>query len=570
MKNSSQIYTFLKRQKYLVILVLIWLLAIVLANPLGEFPLNDDWAYARSVHTLFETGDFKISPWAAPNLLTNVLWGYLFCLPDGFSFTMLRISSIVAGGIGVIFTFLLFNKIFLCKKKAFSGALLIAFNPLYFLLSNTYMTDILFYTLIVIAVFFYFSFLSDRKYYQYWMALLFTLIAVLSRQIAVIIPIAFAIIWLVSNRFRVKQLFIAISPFLLTISTQLIYDWFLRASGNLNIHHAVHLNMLLYLPDILDSERFYRAIYYFLISCVSLGLFVAPLTLLMLVKGVKNNVISKGWVTKRSLIFLPLALIVLLINIFSEYGFPFAGNNIYNFGLGPAILREGYPKGAISFNNLTCFLLTTLGTFSFYMLFSILLNTGKDILDKIKAKNHYGTIVLFVMLILAMYILPLSLINIFDRYLLLPVFLLVILIFCLFQIQGIDHKWSAKSLLVVWLMFAPVMFFSVAGTHDYLSWNRARWQALNHLTNSLNVPPEKIDGGFEFNGWHLYGSGSLIPEEKESWWWVDSDQYIVAMNKIKGYELLKEYPANGWLFAKDYKIYILKEVADTRLVEKNL
>ena len=41
-------------------------------------------------------------------------------------------------------------------------------------------------------------------------------------------------------------------------------------------------------------------------------------------------------------------------------------------------------------------------------------------------------------------------------------------------------------------------------THDYLAWNRVRWQALDQLVRAENIAPSRIDGGFEFNGQHHY------------------------------------------------------------------
>ena len=70
--------------------------------------------------------------------------------------------------------------------------------------------------------------------------------------------------------------------------------------------------------------------------------------------------------------------------------------------------------------------------------------------------------------------------------------------------------------------------FSVAATHDYLSWNRARWKALDHLINDERIPAERIDGGFEFNGWHSYRDGyeDWKYEPEKSWYWVDRDDYV--------------------------------------------
>ncbi|MEH2041994.1 hypothetical protein [Nostoc sp.] len=84
---------------YVLVLITTWILMTILVNPLGNFPLNDDWAYGQSVQSLVEKGNLKISPWSAANLLSQVFWGALFCLPFGFSFTALRFSTLTLGAL---------------------------------------------------------------------------------------------------------------------------------------------------------------------------------------------------------------------------------------------------------------------------------------------------------------------------------------------------------------------------------------------------------------------------------------------------------------------------------------
>ena len=79
-----------------VLLGLIWICMILLANPIGDFPLNDDWAYGYSVQHLLQHGELRFSDWTATNLLGQVVWGALFCLPLGFSFTALRYRAALA------------------------------------------------------------------------------------------------------------------------------------------------------------------------------------------------------------------------------------------------------------------------------------------------------------------------------------------------------------------------------------------------------------------------------------------------------------------------------------------
>src|SRR6476661_2623762 len=73
----------------------IWCISFLIVKPLGDFPLSDDWAYGLTVQRLVESGDFRPVGWIGMPFITNALWGSLFCIPFGFSFPALRISTIV-------------------------------------------------------------------------------------------------------------------------------------------------------------------------------------------------------------------------------------------------------------------------------------------------------------------------------------------------------------------------------------------------------------------------------------------------------------------------------------------
>ena len=85
-----------------LLIIAVWIVAALLIDPRGEFPLNDDWAYAAAVKTLLGGGGIRLSGWTTVNLIAQIFWGALFCLPFGFSFTALRISTLVLGLTGVL------------------------------------------------------------------------------------------------------------------------------------------------------------------------------------------------------------------------------------------------------------------------------------------------------------------------------------------------------------------------------------------------------------------------------------------------------------------------------------
>jgi hypothetical protein len=95
-----------------------------------------------------------------------------------------------------------------------------------------------------------------------------------------------------------------------------------------------------------------------------------------------------------------------------------------------------------------------------------------------------------------------------------------------------------------------------------------RWQALRDLMQEEQVSPSRIDGGFEFNGWHLYDP-NYSPYQKrkngEVWWWVEQDNYLITFNPVEGYEITNKYLLKNWLpFRSDYILVSQKNEVTTK------
>jgi hypothetical protein len=72
---------------------LIWAAPAVLLHPFQNTPFIDDWVYSWSVQRLLEHGDLRVLDYSGNLNFVQILWGTLFCLPLGFSFTALRLST---------------------------------------------------------------------------------------------------------------------------------------------------------------------------------------------------------------------------------------------------------------------------------------------------------------------------------------------------------------------------------------------------------------------------------------------------------------------------------------------
>jgi hypothetical protein len=177
-------------------------------------------------------------------------------------------------------------------------------------------------------------------------------------------------------------------------------------------------------------------------------------------------------------------------------------------------------------------------------------------------REHEGYKKVFFLTSIVINFLPLGFIGIgdhgvYDRYLI-PLFPLCM---ALISLQGTlaEVQLGRIGLELVGIFIIGVL--SVCAAHDYLSWNRTRWEALRYLMHEKHVPPAMIDGGFEFNGWYLYREDYQKSKEDsaKSWYWVEGDTYAVALGKAPGYRVVRQYYYNRWLSLDRGSVYILEK-----------
>jgi hypothetical protein len=117
------------------------------------------------------------------------------------------------------------------------------------------------------------------------------------------------------------------------------------------------------------------------------------------------------------------------------------------------------------------------------------------------------------------------------------------------------------------LLLAVLAWYAVAGTHDYLAWNRARFAGLATLT-AHGVPPTAIDGGVEFNAWHvapILGTWPTDaqartgqPDTVKSWWWVIDDRFVASFRPLPRYGVHESLPYRRWLLPGTGRVFILE------------
>jgi hypothetical protein len=146
----------------------------------------------------------------------------------------------------------------------------------------------------------------------------------------------------------------------------------------------------------------------------------------------------------------------------------------------------------------------------------------------------------------------------FDRYLLpfWPLFLILAAVAA--ADSGAVKRTPRTVTLVIVLLLLAYGGFAVGATHDYLLWNRVRWNATDVLMETDKVWPRQIDGGLEFNGWHLFRL-DYQPTPGKSWWWVEGDDYCVSFGLIPDYKIAKSYPLKRWLPFGPKTILVLRK-----------
>jgi hypothetical protein len=101
-----------------------------------DFPLNDDWAFSRTMFALIRGDGLGYYHWASMPLLGQIVWAAPFFRLLGESHVTLRLTTMLLALAGsAAFYDLLRREEELQPRQAAVAALCLALNPLFFLLT---------------------------------------------------------------------------------------------------------------------------------------------------------------------------------------------------------------------------------------------------------------------------------------------------------------------------------------------------------------------------------------------------------------------------------------------------
>ena len=534
-------------------LALYWVAAIGIAAPWGPVLANDDFSFYQSLSALSNQGQIIATGWGkgGPALIVHLLWSRLFTLVFGWSFNVVRISVLCWGIIGSVAILFLLRRLKAPGWLALLGSLVLAANPLYFSLSLTYMTDVTFAGLCACSLLALHTGGLRRSWLLICLGLIWAAMAILTRQIGIVIPMAFIVLTLVRPGARAMGRWkLVAAALLLSFLPWIAWEYTLSALGSTPVtKHAVFHNIIGHWVE--KGPADYLVYIYTRLFHVALGytgFFLLPLLVFWYQKF-----LHMPWV-RRIFYLITVAFILFETAILTGFVHPpvvFYRNVITNFGIGPLLFKDTYLMGLQR--------LTPLHPAAYYVLVYLALLGGLSLLAVgLKAVRDFfqlNFITALTLLCAVFYLGIITLTGFHDRYLI-P--MLVFLIVFLVGLMKDEVPWppAMPAVAASLILLAATAWFSIAGAHDYLALRKEAFKAHEYAVKDLGADVCRVDAGFEINGYYCYDP-DYQKRDGLSWWWVEAEDYLLALGPLPGYETVKTFPVRRYL-GQDGAVFILK------------
>ncbi len=462
--------------------------AALLLWPWQNTPFVDDWTYAWSVEWLLQHAELRILEWSSNFNVIQVLWGALFCLPVGFSFTALRVSTWVLA-VGCLWgLYWLLRELNTSRQLALLGTATLGVNPVFFMLGFTFMTDVPFLAFMVWASFAMVRALRGQRTRWLLAASILACLAIGVRVVGVVIPGAMAVVllWQSDRRGRSRgRVLLAVLP-LIFLGGLLWWGtghWQHTADvSQLKDAPASRVHNLRYAIPLLPWALVHGSA--FLTGTV--GLALTPLSLACLRPGLGRRVTVSALVL--GFFFLGLSLST------SAYLPPLTDGSIWSFAelgatepLVPGFQPPAFPPW---WREAVTFMAWGSAAIVFAVLPRRLYNPGEAFLGWLTLA-HFGFMVMLWLF--------------YDRYALVVLPSVIGLL--------LTGEVAPRPALM-WVVVAVFGGVSFVGVHDHLQYNQALWQAVAGL-RQRGVPDADIDGGYIVNGWLHYAHPANAPRDEQ-------------------------------------------------------
>jgi hypothetical protein len=512
----------------IVLLLAAFVLVMLIVPPVRSFPINDDWIYAHQVDKLV-AWQYTPHPWTQASALSHVAWGALFALLFGSSYTILSIANLVASALCLVVFYRLMRVLDVTAPLALFGTALLFAQPMFFHLSTTFMTDITFLCVVLLACLLFVRAVQTARDAYLWVGSTAVALAFLNRQfgLALVLPVL-AYLWATGRLTWLRSLAVVVVPVMAVVS---YYAW---EKGQ-----PMVLISILTEKDL--AARFEQPLAWLSMRAVSSvsALLVTTLFLVPLFKPVSRPLFA---------VVLAAILPVALLPIYGHYGMvaPFSGNVVDQHGFGSCCGMLLEPV----WNNGVWAVLLVIGSLSSAFLLTRVVRkvsfqwvrSKRPLLDRPAALVYGSTAVLTAAAVLV----PLTM---FDRY-----FLPLVAAFILFacreaSLRGTQGREVALRLALV----VPMLMFSIAAQHDTMENRSLRWEASKQLTDE-GVAHNKIGMSYEWGGEYLFDpegerirANATITEVTFIPAYLIDPEYYISEVPMPGYDVVQTEQYTSWL-----------------------
>jgi 4-amino-4-deoxy-L-arabinose transferase-like glycosyltransferase len=435
-----------------------------------DFPLGDDWAFSHSFLDWAAGQGLNYRQFAAMPQLGQWLWALPFHVlfsPPQFA---LRLSTIVLGWLALIAFYDLLRQDGCPPSRAGFLTAVLALNALWLQLQATFMTDVPALAFSLVALACYGRAIDLKRPSWLVPAVAAALLAAITRQNTIVVPLVALYFAWKRDRYVLRS-WLIVGSFLLPLAAAIAtHSWFVRRPDVLTFNFGLRLTDTSLVSPFLILHTCG------LMSLPAIALCPRPRSIRLLIV---NTALMLGmgiyWAYHRIAIpsFDKAPYYPYTMPILSPVG-PFAWG--LQVGLGPTLLSVPVRQ-----------ILSVAGCIGGAYLLTAVVELVRD-------HHRAGLVPLYTCLQLVLLLVTPTL---YDRYLLV---LLPGALWLMSRQAGSAGRVQSRPLLALGMLLA-LGVFSVCLTHDWLNWNRARWQ-LGGRALSQGISPWDIEGGFEWDGWY--------------------------------------------------------------------
>ncbi|MBL7920856.1 MAG: glycosyltransferase family 39 protein [Bacteroidia bacterium] len=521
-----------------MLLLILLLLVELFINPIGDFALNDDWAYGKSVYHFNKYNEFVIGLWPAMSLYSHALLGLVFVKLFGFSFTVLRFANMF---LCIVTLFHLYK--FFCKKNTATISALvcafIVFNPFYMNIFNSFMTDLTFFNFSFLAFYYLNEYTITKKWWQLFLVFSFAVLATLTRQLGLALFLAYVLVEIIKNYKTPKQWLIPL--FLLAGGLGVLYLFELFESSRFRwdwSYQGVFLSPTKIPLGVDAIPRMYHKTFFIIKNSGLWLLLIFVLTQPVFFERLKKS-------QKLILFIFPCLFIIYLSSHLNEH---YLGDVFIDLGVGIESTVDMLMIYATDLHSTNAFFYTLLLFLFFAGYFLLALFVGSSPWARIKELTVSQ---LFIITIICLYLILIGIADSsFDRY------CIFFGLFVIVYVMSNTIVYSNLSLNLSVIVFIVIFSFSVFATKDYLTAARLKKQILNELAVNDKIIPERVNAGFEYQLWDR-------SDNQVNWinWDHLSDKIcLITRRPVNEYNIFKTYTYQRFVPFKTDTFFVLKKI----------